>query len=55
MLTDAEVALYIDNQIELMNLPKLPDEVYWLIFWYSQGNLRALQFICDDVEAPKDQ
>jgi hypothetical protein len=41
-LTDAEVARYIDKQLELMTLPKPPEEVYLLITWYSQGNLRAL-------------
>lgn len=41
-LTDEEIVLYIDRQLEFMNLPKPPDEVYTLINWYSQGNLRSL-------------
>ena len=41
-LTAAETAQYIDKQLEVMNLPKPPEEVYALIYWYTQGVLRAL-------------
>jgi replication-associated recombination protein RarA len=38
-----EVNQYIDKKAELMKLPKPADEVYALIFWYSQGNPRSLR------------
>lgn len=41
-LTVAETARYIDKQLEVMNLPKPPEEVYALIYWYTQGVMRAL-------------
>jgi len=41
-LTAAETTEYIDKQLEVMNLPKPPEEVYALIYWYTQGVLRSL-------------
>lgn len=42
-LTAAETAQYINKQLEVMNLPKPPEEVYTLIYWYTHGVLRALE------------
>lgn len=41
-LTVAETARYTDKQLEIMNLPKPPEEVYALIYWYTQGVMRSL-------------
>jgi DNA transposition AAA+ family ATPase len=41
-LTADETAQYIDRQLQIMNLPKPPEEVYTLIYWYTQGVLRTL-------------
>jgi len=41
-LTAAETAQYVDKQLEAMNLPKPPEEVYTLIYWYTQGVMRSL-------------
>lgn len=41
-LNESEIAKYIDKKVELMNFPKPTEEVYELISWYSQGNLRTL-------------
>lgn len=41
-LTDEETSQYIDKQLEQMRLPKPPEEVYKLIYWYTQGVLRSL-------------
>jgi len=41
-LSAAETTQYIDKQLEVMNLAKPPEEVYALIYWYTQGVLRAL-------------
>ena len=41
-LSAAETAQYIDYQLKTLNLPKPPEEVYTLIYWYTQGVLRTL-------------
>lgn len=41
-LTAEETTQYIDKQLEVMNLPKPQEEVYALIYWYTQGVLRVL-------------
>jgi DNA transposition AAA+ family ATPase len=41
-LTAVETAQYINKQLEVMSLPKPPEEVYTLIYWYTQGVLRSL-------------
>jgi DNA transposition AAA+ family ATPase len=41
-LTAVETAQYIDKQLEIMSLPKPREEVYTLIYWYTQGVLRSL-------------
>lgn len=41
-LSAIETAQYIDKQLEIMKLPKPPEEVYTLILWYTQGVLRSL-------------
>ena len=42
VFTPSEVNQYIDHKVKEMNLPKPKEEVYSLIFWYSQGNPRNL-------------
>ncbi len=41
-LSEAETNQFIDKQLEIMGLPKPPEEVYKLIHWYTQGVLRGL-------------
>ena len=41
-LTAAETTQFIDKQLEVMKLSKPPEEVYNLIYWYTQGILRSL-------------
>ncbi len=41
-LSEEETNQFIDKQLEIMGLPKPPEEVYKLIHWYTQGVLRGL-------------
>lgn len=41
-LSEAETNQFIDKPLEIMGLPKPPEEVYKLIHWYTQGVLRGL-------------
>lgn len=41
-LSAAETAQYVDRQLNVMQLSKPPEEVYALIYWYTQGVMRAL-------------
>ena len=42
LFTPSEVNQYIDEKMLEMNLPKPKEEIYSLIYWYSQGNPRNL-------------
>lgn len=42
-LSESETTQYIDQQLEVMSLPKPPEEVYKLIYWYTQGVIRSLE------------